>query len=55
MTRKIRGQPKVLVVDIHKTHSLAEMGHLVDRLQASGYMPVHVHRTDVTFVHARLL
>jgi FkbM family methyltransferase len=44
---------QLLCVDVHKVESIAAMVGLVQRLQSSGYVPVHLHRTDVTFLPAR--
>lgn len=42
--------PRVLCIDFHKVTSLDHMVSSVDRLRDTGYTPVHVYRTDVTFV-----
>jgi FkbM family methyltransferase len=41
---------RVLCVDFHKVTSLDDMVASVNRLRDVGYVPVHVYRTDVTFV-----
>jgi FkbM family methyltransferase len=41
---------RVLCVDLHKVESVEHMAGAVTRLAGVGYSPVHVHRTDVTFV-----
>jgi FkbM family methyltransferase len=41
---------RVLCVDFHKVTSLGHMVDSVNRLRGVGYVPVHVFRTDVTFV-----
>jgi FkbM family methyltransferase len=40
----------VLCVDFHRIESLRQMAGAVRQLTVVGYSPVHVHRTDVTFV-----
>jgi FkbM family methyltransferase len=46
---------KVLCVDLHRVESIERMVEVVDVLRASSYVPVHVHRTDVTFVSSDLV
>ena len=46
---------KILVVDVHRVRDVADMGRAVARLRQNGYTPVHVHRTDVTFINSRLV
>jgi FkbM family methyltransferase len=46
---------KLLCVDLHRVESIERMVEVVDGLRAAAYVPVHVHRTDVTFVSADLL
>jgi FkbM family methyltransferase len=41
---------RVLCIDFHKVTSLDHMVVSVNRLRDAGYIPVHVYRTDVTFV-----
>jgi FkbM family methyltransferase len=41
---------RVLCIDFHKVTSLDHMVVSVNRLRNAGYIPVHVYRTDVTFV-----
>ena len=41
---------RVLCIDFHKVTSLRHMVDSVNRLRDVGYVPVHVYRTDVTFV-----
>lgn len=41
---------RVLCIDFHKVRSLGHMVDSVNRLKDVGYVPVHVYRTDVTFV-----
>jgi FkbM family methyltransferase len=43
---------RVLCVDFHEVTSLGHMVDSVNRLKAVGYVPVHVYRTDVTFVRS---
>jgi FkbM family methyltransferase len=44
-------QPKVLLIDLHPHPTLEHALSAVKRLLVRGYAPVHVHRSDVTFVH----
>jgi FkbM family methyltransferase len=48
----LRGDLKVrvLCVDFHKVESISHMTRTVEQLDARGYRPVHVHRTDVTMI-----
>jgi FkbM family methyltransferase len=48
----LRGDVKVrvLCVDFHKVESIDHMARTVEQLNAVGYRPVHVHRTDVTMI-----
>jgi len=46
---------KLLCVDLHKAESIEHMVEVVNGLRASDYVPVHVHRTDVTFVSSDLV
>jgi len=41
---------RVLCIDFHNVTSLGHMVESVNRLRCVGYIPVHVYRTDVTFV-----
>ena len=43
---------RVLCVDFHKVESIDHMARTVERLDALGYRPVHVHRTDVTMIRS---
>jgi FkbM family methyltransferase len=44
-------QPKVLLIDLHPNPTLEHALSAVKRLLDRGYAAVHVHRSDVTFVH----
>jgi FkbM family methyltransferase len=46
---------KLLCVDLHRVESIERMVEVVNGLRASAYVPVHVHRTDVTFVSSELV
>lgn len=46
---------RVLVVEFHRTGSIAQMTSMVDCVQAAGYRPVHLDGTDLTFVGAELV
>jgi hypothetical protein len=41
---------RVFCIDFHKVTSLGHMVDSVNRLRDVGYVPVHVYRTDETFV-----
>jgi FkbM family methyltransferase len=43
-------RPRVLCIDFHRVAGFDELCTAVDDVRAHGYMPVHVYRTDVTFV-----
>jgi hypothetical protein len=42
----------VLCVDFHEVESIDQMTRTVVQLDALGYRPVHVHRTDVTMIRS---
>jgi FkbM family methyltransferase len=44
-------RPPVLCVEYHRTTTMEHMIGGVRRAEAAGYRVVHVHRSDVTFVH----
>jgi FkbM family methyltransferase len=46
---------KLLCVDLHRVESIERMVEVVNGLRASAYVPVHVHRTDVTFISSELV
>jgi hypothetical protein len=48
---KVGLRPPVLCVEYHRTTTMEHMIGGVRRAEAAGYRVVHVHRSDVTFVH----
>jgi FkbM family methyltransferase len=44
-------QPKVLLIDLHLNPTLEHAVSTVESLLDRGYAAVHVHRSDVSFVH----
>jgi FkbM family methyltransferase len=46
---------QILLVEFHRTGSRHRMTSMVDRLQTTGYRPVHLDGNDVTFVDATLV
>jgi FkbM family methyltransferase len=46
---------KVLLVDFHRIGPVGQMAEMADRLRSVGYRPVHLDRTDLTFVDADLV
>jgi len=45
-------RPKLLCIDFHRIAGFRQLRGAFDDVRASGYTPVHVFRTDVTFVAA---